>query len=127
MKPDDLLNDDFLKQFKNGPELTNFLEQLHNGHREDFEGELDAHLDYDKHQKSKSTNLRNGYSKKKLKTTLGETEIQVPRDRDSSFNPMIVKKRQSTTEGIENIIISLYAKGMSNSDIEEQIRDLYDF
>ena len=92
-----------------------------------MEGELDAHLDYEKHQKSKSTNLRNGYSKKKLKTILGETEIQVPRDRESSFNPMIVQKRQSTTEGIENIIISLYAKGMSNSDIEEQIRELYDF
>jgi len=128
MKPEDLLNDAFLKQFKNGPELTNFLEQLHKrGIEKILEGELDAHLDYEKHQKSKETNLRNGYTKKKLKTTLGETEIQVPRDRESSFNPMIVKKRKSTTEGIENIIISLYAKGMSNSDIEEQIRELYDF
>jgi len=128
MKPEDLLNEEFLKQFKNGSELTSFLETLHKrGIEKLLEGELDAHLDYEKHQKSKSTNLRNGYSKKKLKTTLGETEIQVPRDRESSFNPMIVQKRQSTTEGIENIIISLYAKGMSNSDIEEQIRELYDF
>lgn len=128
MKPEDLLNDDFLKQFKNGPELTSFLEELHKrGVEKILEGELDAHLDYAKHQKSKSINLRNGYSKKKLKTTLGETEIQVPRDRDSSFTPMIVKKRESTSQGIENIIISLYAKGMSNSDIEEQIRELYDF
>jgi transposase-like protein len=128
MKPEDLLNEDFLKQFKNGTELTSFLEQLHKrGIEKILEGELDAHLDYDKHQKSKSTNQRNGYTKKKLKTTLGETQIQVPRDRESSFNPMIVKKRESATEGIENIIISLYAKGMSNSDIEEQIRELYDF
>ncbi|MDW5288882.1 IS256 family transposase [Formosa sp. PL04] len=128
MKPEDLLNEDFLKQFKNAPELTSFLEQLHKrGIEKLLEGELDAHLDYDKHQKSKATNLRNGYTKKKLKSVLGETEIQVPRDRDSSFNPLIVKKRESTTEGIENIIISLYAKGMSNSDIEEQIRELYDF
>lgn len=128
MKPEDLLNEDFLKQFKNAPELTSFLEQLHKrGIEKLLEGELDAHLDYDKHQKSKSTNLRNGYTKKKLKSVLGETEIQVPRDRNSSFNPLIVKKRESTTEGIENIIISLYAKGMSNSDIEEQIRELYDF
>ena len=128
MKPEDILNEDFLKQFKNGTELTSFLEQLHKrGIEKILEGELDAHLDYDKHQTSKTTNLRNGYTKKKLKTTLGETEIQVPRDRESSFNPMIIKKRQSTTEGIENIIISLYAKGMSNSDIEEQIRELYDF
>ena len=128
MKPEDLLNEDFLKQFKNAPELTSFLEQLHKrGIEKLLEGELDAHLDYDKHQKSKASNLRNGYTKKKLKSVLGETEIQVPRDRDSSFNPLIVKKRESTTEGIENIIISLYAKGMSNSDIEEQIRELYDF
>ena len=128
MKPEDLLNEEFLQQFKSGSELTNFLEELHKrGIEKILEGELDAHLEYKKHQKSKSTNLRNGYSKKKLKTTLGETEIQVPRDRESSFSPMIIQKRQSTTEGIENIIISLYAKGMSNSDIEEQIRELYDF
>lgn len=128
MRPDDFLNEDFLKQFKDGSELTIFLEQLHKrGIEKILEGELDAHLDYDKHKKSKSGNLRNGYAKKKLKTTFGETEIQVPRDRDSSFNPMIVKKRESTTDGIENIIISLYAKGMSNSDIEEQIRELYNF
>lgn len=82
MKPDDILNDDFLKQFKSGPELTNFLEQLHKrGIEKILEGELDAHLDYEKHKKSKGTNLRNGYTKKKLKTTLGETEIHVPRDR----------------------------------------------
>lgn len=128
MKPEDLLNEDFLKQFKNGTELTSFIEQLHKrGIEKILEGELDAHLDYSKHQKSKSSNQRNGYTTKKLKTTLGETQIQVPRDRESSFNPMIVKKRESATEGIENIIISLYAKGMSNSDIEEQIRELYDF
>lgn len=93
MRPEDILNEDFLKQFKSGSELTNFLEQLHKrGIEKILEGELDAHLDYDRHQKSKSTNLRNGYTKKKLKTTLGETEINVPRDRESSFNPMIVKK-----------------------------------
>ena len=74
MKPEDLLDDDFLKQFKNGTELTSFLEQLHKrGIEKILEGELDAHLDYNKHKKSKSTNLRNGFTKKKLKTTLEET------------------------------------------------------
>lgn len=69
MKPEDLLNEDFLKQFKNGTELTSFLEQLHKGGIEKIlEGELDAHLDYSKHQKSKSSNQRNGYTTKKLKT-----------------------------------------------------------
>lgn len=128
MKPEELLNDDFLKQFKSGEELTSFLTQLQKrGIEKMLEGELDAHLDYEKHEKRSCSNSRNGYSKKKLKTTLGETEISVPRDRESSFNPMLVKKRESTLDGVENIIISLYAKGMSTADIEEQIRELYDF
>ena len=128
MKPEDLLNEDFLKQFKSGSELTSFIEKLHKrGVEKILEGELDAHLDYDKHQKSNNLNSRNGYGTKTIKTTLGETQIQVPRDRDSSFNPMLIKKRRSTADGVENIIISLYAKGMSTSDIEEQIREIYDF
>lgn len=128
MKAEDLLQDDFLNQFKDGSELTNFIEKLHKrGVEKILEGELSAHLDYDKHHKSINSNSRNGYSKKKLKTSLGETEIQVPRDREGSFDPVLVKKRQSTSEGVENLIISLYAKGMSTSDIEEQIRELYDF
>ncbi len=128
MKPEDILNDAFLKQFKSGTELTTFLEDLHKrGVEKILEGELDAHLDYEKHQKRNDTNARNGYTSKKLKTTLGETTIQVPRDRESSFNPMLIKKRQSTTEGLENIIISLYAKGMSTSDIEQQIHEMYNF
>lgn len=128
MKPEELLNDDFLKQFKSGEELTSFLTQLQKrGIEKMLEGELDAHLDYEKHEKSDSSNSRNGYSKKKIKTSLGETEISVPRDRESSFNPMLIKKRKSTVDGVENIIISLYAKGMSTADIEEQIRELYDF
>lgn len=128
MKPEDLLNDDFLKQFKTGDELSNFLAKIQKrGIEKMLEGELDAHLDYDKHQSSRNDNARNGYSKKKIRTTLGESEISVPRDRDGSFNPMIVKKRQNTLDGVENIIISLYAKGMAVSDIEEQILELYDF
>ncbi len=128
MKPEDILNDSFLQQFKSETELTSFLEDLHKrGIEKILEGELDAHLDYEKHQKRSNTNARNGYTSKKLKTTLGETTIQIPRDRESSFNPMLIKKRQSTADGVENIIISLYAKGMSTSDIEQQIYELYDF
>jgi transposase-like protein len=128
MKPEDLLNEDFLKQFKTGSELTSFIEQLHKrGVEKILEGELDAHLDYAKHQKSNNSNSRNGYGTKTIKTNLGETQIQVPRDRDSSFNPMLIKKRENVADGVENIIISLYAKGMSTTDIEEQIREIYDF
>lgn len=128
MNKEDLLNEDFLKQFKTEAELTGFLKEIQKrGIEKMLEGELDGHLDYKKHQKSKSTNARNGYSSKRIKTTLGETDIAVPRDREASFNPMIVPKRGNIVEGIENVIISLYAKGMSNSDIEDQIREVYDF
>ncbi len=92
-----------------------------------LEGELDGHLGYNKNEKSDNQNARNGYSEKKVRTTLGESSLQVPRDRDASFNPMIVPKRGNMVDGLENIIVSFYAKGMSNSDIEEQIRELYGF
>jgi putative transposase len=58
-----------------------------------LEGELDAHLGYDKHDKSFKTNSRYGFSSKKVKTSFGESKIQVPIDRDASFNPIIVPKR----------------------------------
>lgn len=128
MKKEELLNSDFFKQFNSGQELNDFLSQIQKrGLEQLLEGELDAHLGYEKHQASEDGNYRNGHSSKKVKTSLGETEISVPRDRDSSFNPMLIPKRKSIVDGIENVIISLYAKGMSNSDIEEQIREVYNF
>jgi len=128
MKKEELFTDEFLKQFKTGDELSSFLKQIQKrGIEMMLEGELDAHLDYNKHQKAKEDNTRNGYSKKKVRTSFGESQITVPRDRDASFNPMIVPKRGNMVDGIENVIISLYAKGMSNSDIEEQIREVYNF
>lgn len=128
MKKEDLLNDDFLKQFKSGDELNSFLKELQKrGIEKMLEGELDGHLGYNKNEKSDNQNARNGYSEKKVRTTLGESSIHVPRDRDASFNPMIVPKRGNMVDGLENIIVSFYAKGMSNSDIEEQIRELYGF
>ncbi|MEJ8591622.1 IS256 family transposase, partial [Riemerella anatipestifer] len=128
MNKADFLNDDFFKQFQSGEELTDFLKSIQKrGIEKMLEGELDAHLCYDKHKQSTHSNSRNGYSSKKIKTTLGETTIKVPRDRDASFNPMLVPKRTNMVDGIENVIISLYAKGMSNADIEQQISEVYDF
>lgn len=128
MNKEEMLSDAFLKQFKSGEELSSFLAQLQKrGIEKMLEGELDAHLGYDKHAHATSTNSRNGFSSKRIKTSFGETEIQVPRDRDASFNPMIIPKRQSMVDGLENVIVSLYAKGMSVSDIEEQIREVYHF
>jgi transposase-like protein len=127
MKKEDLLNDDFLKQFKTAGELNSFLQQLQKRAVEKMlEGELDAHLGYEKHQASDNPNSRNGHSSKTIKNSFGEAEIKVPRDRDGSFEPALVPKRKSMAEGVENVIISMYAKGMSNQDIEEQIRELYD-
>lgn len=126
MDRNDLLNSDFLKQFKSGDELNAFLHELQKrGVEQLLEGEMDAHLGYEKHQKSDNPNSRNGHTTKTIKTDHGSHEIRVPRDRDSSYAPMLVRKRQSMVDGIENVIISLYAKGMSNSDIEEQVREVY--
>lgn len=128
MKAEEFLSDDFLKQFKTGKQLNDFLGQIQKRAIEKMlEGELDGHLGYEKNEQSESKNARNGYGKKKIKTNYGESEIKVPRDRDASFNPMIVPKRESMVEGIEEVIVSLYAKGMSVSDIEDQIKDVYKF
>ena len=99
-------------------------EMLENG----LDGELDDELGYTKYdyRNKEGENSRNGYSKKTLKTSFGETEIKVPRDRNSEFEPQLVKKNQTTLTGdIEEKIISMYAKGMTTSDIEAHIRDIY--
>lgn len=128
MEKEQMLSDAFLKQFKTGDQLNSFLAELQKrGIEKMLEGELDAHLGYDKHDKTTAANARNGYSSKKVKTSFGESQIQVPRDRDASFNPMLIPKRQSMVDGLENVIVSLYAKGMTISDIEQQIREVYNF
>ncbi len=128
MKKEDLFDAEFLKQFKTPEDFNHFITTLYKrGIEKMLEGELDAHLGYDKHESTPNKNSRNGYSKKKIKTEYGKTEINVPRDRDSSFDPVIVPKRSQLSSGVENVIISLYAKGMSNSDIEEQLQDVYGF
>lgn len=128
MKAEDFISDDFLKQFKTGKELNDFLALIQRrGIEKMLEGELDSHLGYNKNEQTSNDNARNGYGKKKIKTQYGESEIKVPRDRDASFNPMIVPKRESMVEGLEEVIVSLYAKGMSVSDIEEQVREVYKF
>lgn len=99
-------------------------EMLENG----LEGELDDELGYTKYdyRNKLGENSRNGYSKKTLKTSFGETEIKVPRDREGEFEPQLVKKNQTTLTGdIEEKILSMYAKGMTTSDIETHIQDIY--
>ncbi len=101
-----------------------FVKELQKRGVEQFlEAEMDKHLGYEKNQISENSNARNGHSTKKIKSFMGEFVIQVPRDRDSIFNPLVVPKRKNMIDGSENIIISFYAKGMSVSDIHEQIKD----
>ena len=97
-------------------------------HENGLEGEPDDELGYTKYdyRNKESENSRNGYSKKTLKTSFGETEIKVPRDRDGEFEPQLVKKNQTTLTGdIGEKILSMYAKGMTTSDIETHIQDIY--
>lgn len=90
--------------------------------------ELDTELGYEPYDvKNKFTdNSRNGHSKKTLRTSMGKVDIDVPRDRNGDFEPKILPKNQtSISQDMESKIISMYAKGMSTSDIEEHIRDIY--
>lgn len=91
-----------------------------------FQGELESHPGYAKNEKSENTNARNGTTSKRLKTEFGESTIEVPRNHQGSFEPIIVPK-QSTATPVESIIISLYAKGMSVSDIERELQEIYGY
>lgn len=92
-----------------------------------LEAEMDNHLGYEKHsnQGDHSSNSRNGSYKKQIQTEMGESVIQVPRDREGEFEPVIVPKHQSRGLSIERLVISLYAKGMSVSDIESEMQEIY--
>lgn len=95
--------------------------------------ELDQQLGYEKSQRmsddaveNESKNYRNGYGRKTVKTQLGEVEIKVPRDRQGEYEPQILGKYNRNADGMEDKIIGLYACGMSQTDISEQIKALYD-
>lgn len=94
-----------------------------------LQGEMNNHLGYSSNDKSDKTteNRRNGYGNKTLNTTKGNVEINVPRDRDASFEPQLIKKRQRDVSEIEDKVISMYAKGMSQRDISSTIEDIYGF
>ena len=92
-----------------------------------MEAEMDATLGYEKNQKGdlQSDNKRNGHSTKTLKSQYGEFQIDIPRDRNGEFEPKLVPKYQRDISGIEEKVISLYARGMSTRDIHDQLKDLY--
>ena len=89
--------------------------------------ELTSHLGYSKYQESNTTNSRNGYNDKTIKSKYGNIDVSIPRDRDSSFEPQLVKKREILLDGSEDLILSLYTKGMSVRDIQLHLDDLYGY
>ncbi len=88
---------------------------------------MDEHLGYEKGQISDSTNSRNGHKTKKIRSHQGEIELSVPQDRESSFEPLVVPKRQKDISHIENQIISIYARGLTTRQISDQIDEIYGF
>ncbi|CCN38436.1 transposase [Vibrio nigripulchritudo SO65] len=88
--------------------------------------ELDEHLGYQKHQSRTSSNSRNGYSGKSIITDDGEVDIDVPRDREASFDPQLVRKHQTRFQSMDDKILSLYAKGMTTREIVATFKEMYD-
>lgn len=127
--PPELLSKEFLKQFKTEEDVSKFLKDLHSQVLEQMlQGEMDAHLGYEKNDVAGNNtgNSRNGSFPKTIQTEHGESTIQIPRDRNGEYDPIIVPKHQSRGLSIEKLVISLYAKGMSVSDIEEELRSIYE-
>lgn len=92
-----------------------------------MEAEMDEHLGYESYERSSNDNYRNGTKRKKVRSNYGEFEIDVPQDRNSSFEPQVVKKRQKDISEIDQKIISMYARGLTTRQISEQIEEIYGF
>ena len=95
--------------------------------QEMMEAEMDEHLGYDKYERSSVSNYRNGTKTKHVRSKYGEFDIDVPQDRQSTFEPKIVQKRQKDISAIDDKIISMYAKGMTTRQISDTIEDIYGF
>nr|WP_169911733.1 IS256 family transposase [Clostridium oryzae] len=92
-----------------------------------LESEMDEHLGYEPYERTDNANSRNGKKSKTIRSKYGEIDIEVPQDRESTFEPKIVKKRQKDISGIEDKIISMYTDGLSTRQISDQIEDIYGF
>lgn len=95
-----------------------------------LEGEMEEHLGRQKYERNsdnddETKNYRNGYSSKNIRSSFGDVDLDVPRDRKAEFEPQVIKKYETVCSELDKKIISLYAKGMSTSDIQAEIEDLY--
>ena len=98
--------------------------------KEMMEAEMDEHLGYGRSERidrSEQSDYRNGTKRKQVNTSYGSMSIDVPQDRNSTFEPQVVKKRQKDISGIDQKIISMYAKGMTTRQISDTLMDIYGF
>ncbi|HEY8969091.1 MAG TPA: IS256 family transposase [Puia sp.] len=120
---------DFFKQFKSKEDFQSFFSDLYKqGVEEMLKAELDEHLGYEKHSPEgrNSGNSRNGSYPKKVKTeSLGDMVLNIPRDRKSEFEPQLIPKGQRMSDKLEEAIIGMYSRGMTTSDISEQVKEAY--
>ncbi len=124
-KAENLLNE-LVSKIETKEEFDQVQKQLfRRGIESLLNAELTAHIGHEKGNKPASDNVRNGHSEKTLKTSSGKTMVRVPRDRNSSFEPVIVPKHKTMHQELEDAIMMLYAKGMSNSDIVDFIEQTY--
>jgi len=116
-------------EIKTTADIQNALKDLLGGTiQEMLEAELDEHMGYAKSERdSEKNNYRNGHKPKTLKSTVGELAIEVPQDRNSTFEPRVVPKHKRDVTEIEEKIINMYGRGMSTREISEQIEDIYGF
>ena len=115
-------------QCKSIEDVRELLKRIFKGTLEGMlEAEMSEHLGYEKNSQDGdgSGNSRNGYNVKTIQSDLGETVLRVPRDRNGEFEPKVIGKYQTKTDNLEQQIIAMYAKGMSNRDIEDHLRDIY--
>lgn len=132
LKPNEELARTILNQYqpKSVEDMQNALKDIFGPMFEAMlQGEMTNHLGYESNDRGPkdSENRRNGYGRKTLKTTGGDVTIQVPRDREGSFDPQLIKKRQQDVSAIEEKVLAMYAKGMSQRDIADTIEDIYGF
>jgi len=129
MSAKNALPKDFFKQFKNKEEFHSFFNELFKqGVEEMLRAELDAYLGYEKYSKEGygTGNSRNGSYSKKVKTeNLGEVLLNIPRDRNSEFEPQLIPKGQRMSDKLEEAITGMYSRGMTTSDISAQVKEIY--
>jgi len=124
----DELIDQWLKEGRKPEDVNDLLKQITKAVLERaMQAEMAEHLGYEKHDPAgdNSGNSRNGLSRKTLKGDFGELELETPRDRNSEFEPRMVKKHQTRWTGFDDKILSMYARGMSTRDIQAHLEEMY--